>query len=274
VYTIWSGSVGDPVWIRPNWPLHEVRGLFSFRRGGVSLPPYEELNVGLHVGDDADAVLKNRERCAIEVGCPVERWVVAEQVHGAKVAVITEAEAGCGARDVHSAIQGADALVTDVSGLGLVVMAADCVPVLFYDGVRQVIGAAHSGWKGTVQHIVRRVLETMQQAFQSNPADVQVWIGPSIRQCCYEVNDVVADPIKAEFGRRVLVKRFHRAERYLLSLQACVRQDLLRSGVRPEHIVDTGVCTSCQADVLFSHRADAGRTGRQLAMVCLVEDEV
>jgi polyphenol oxidase len=274
VYTIWSGSVGDPVWIRPNWPSHGVRGLFSFRRGGVSLPPYEELNVGLHVGDDADAVLKNRARCAAEVGCPVERWVVAEQVHSATVAVVTEADAGRGAWDVHTSIQGADALVTDVRGLGLVVMAADCVPVLFYDEVRQVIAAAHSGWKGTVQHIVRRVLATMQREFQSNPEDVHVCIGPSIRQCCYEVNDVVADPVKSEFGSHVLAQRFYRRDRHLLSLQACVREDLKRSGVRPEHILDTGVCTSCQSDVLFSHRADAGRTGRQLAMVCLVQEKV
>lgn len=270
MYTVWSGSVLDPIWIRPQWPLHEVRGLFSFRHGGVSTGDYHSLNVGLHVGDEAQAVIQNRRLCAELMGGSLDDWVVAEQVHDTTVAVVNGGQAGKGAYDTASAVAGADALVTNAPGVTLVVMAADCVPLLFFDKRRRVIAAAHSGWKGTVGHIARRVVETMVQTYQTDPRDVEVWLGPSIRRCCYEVNDVVAQPVEREFGKAYLIPRFKAPGKYWLGLQACIRKDLLDAGVPRRQIVDSGVCTSCQSRLLFSHRADAGRTGRQLAAIRLM----
>lgn len=269
MYTVWSGSVLDPIWIRPDWPLHVVRGLFSFRHGGVSTGDYHSLNVGLHVGDRPDCVIQNRRLCADQLGSTLDEWVVAEQVHGTTVAVVDEGQAGRGAYDATSAVAGADALVTDVPGITLVVMAADCVPLLFFDRRRRAVAAAHSGWKGTVGHIAQRVIETMARTYGTDPADVEVWLGPSIRRCCYEVSDAVAQPVMREFGKAYLIPRFNAPGKYWLSLQSCICKDLVDAGVPPSQIVDCGVCTSCQSTRLFSHRADAGRTGRQLAAIRL-----
>ncbi|MCL6515391.1 peptidoglycan editing factor PgeF [Alicyclobacillus sp.] len=272
MYTRWTGSISDPVFIEPDWPSDAARGLFSFRVGGVSLPPFHALNVGLRVADEPQRVIQNRAVCAARLGGEVDDFVIGQQVHGASVAVVTRDDRGRGARDADTAIPGVDALVTDCPGLTLAVMAADCVPVLFHDPVRRVVGAAHSGWKGTVAHVVRRVLEVMGEAYGTRAADVDVWIGPSIRRCCYEVDDPVADQVRAAFPRPPIWPRFGRPGKYWLSLQSAIRSDLLAAGVRAEHIHDTGVCTHCHPAMLFSHRADRGRTGRQMGAVRLVQD--
>lgn len=267
--TNWTGSAGDPVWIRPEWPTDRVRGIFSFREGGVSEAPYQSLNVGYHVGDDAAAVTENRRRCAEAIGANLEDLVVPEQVHGAGVAVVTEAHRGRGSTPSSPPIAGVDGVVSNVPGLALTIMAADCVPMLFYDAKAGVIGAAHSGWRGTVSHISREVLRTMSEAFGSRPQDVDVWLGPSIRRCCYEVDDRVAEPVMESFGRGPLLPRHARPGKYLFSQQACIRLDLLSAGVTEEHIHDVGVCTACHTHLLYSHRAEQGKTGRLLGAIRL-----
>ncbi|MCL6444778.1 MAG: polyphenol oxidase family protein, partial [Alicyclobacillus sp.] len=148
--TQWTGSLNEPIWIKPSWPIEIARGLFSFRTHGVSEGPFASLNVGYHVPDQPDAVTENRRRIARELGGDLEDWVVAEQVHGTHVAVVHQAHRGQGATPALSPVPGVDALVTQEPGLTLVVMSADCVPMLFFDPVQRAIGVAHSGWKGTV----------------------------------------------------------------------------------------------------------------------------
>ncbi|MCL6548879.1 MAG: peptidoglycan editing factor PgeF [Alicyclobacillus sp.] len=268
--TDWTGSLDGPIWIKPRWPSGIARGLFSFRTHGVSAPPFESLNVGFHVQDDPELVLANRRRCAVELGGDVGDWIAGEQVHGTAVAVVGRADRGTGADGRTAPVPGVDALVTDEPGVTLVTLAADCVPLLFLDPVRRVIAAAHSGWKGTVGHIAAEVLLTMRERFGCRPSEVDVWLGPSIRRCCYEVDDPVAERVRAAFGPRYLIPRHGRPGKYWLGLQACIRTDLLAAGVRPDHIHDVGVCTSCRKSVLFSHRADQGRTGRLLGAVRLL----
>lgn len=268
--TNWTGSAGDPIWIRPDWPAHRVRGAFSFRTGGVSDTPYHSLNVGYHVGDTAESVTENRRRCAEGVGASLSEMVVPAQVHGAAVAVVTDADRGRGSTGDADALPDVDAVVTDVPGVMLTVMAADCVPMLFFDPRRGVIGAAHSGWRGTVSHIAPKVVRAMRDTYDCRPQDVDVWLGPSIRRCCYEVDDRVAEPVRAEFGGKPLIVRHARPGKYLLSIQACILADLFACGVDVHHVHDVGVCTACHTDVLFSHRAEQGRTGRLLGAVRLL----
>lgn len=267
--TNWTGSVDDPIWIRPDWPTGVVQGAFSFRKGGVSEAPFASLNVGFHVGDDPLLVTENRRRCATAVSGTFEDFVVPEQVHGAGVAVVTEAHRGSGRDASHPPIPDVDGLVTNRAGITLMVMAADCVPLLFFDPVQRVIGAAHSGWRGTVLHIAREMLTLMADTYGSKPSDVDVWLGPSVRQCCYEVDERVARPIEDGFGTKPLIVRQSKPGKYLLSLQACIEADLLRAGVVPSHVHDVGVCTACHTDSLFSHRAEHGKTGRLLGEVRL-----
>jgi YfiH family protein len=136
-----------------------------------------------------------------------------------------------------------------------------------FDRGRRAVAAVHSGWRGTVGGIAGRVIEHLREAYGSRPDDVEVWLGPSIRSCCYEVDERVADEVRRVFGHTPLQPRFARPGKYWLSLQACIRQDLVRHGVRPEDIHDTGVCTACRTRHLFSHRAEHGRTGRLLGAI-------
>lgn len=268
--TNWTGSANSPVWIHPDWPGDVVRGLFSFRTHGVSPQPYSSLNVGYHVSDNPDKVRQNRLICATALGGELSDWVVPEQVHGVGVAVVDETYAGQGALPASQPVHQVDALVTNRPGLALVVMSADCVPILFFDPVRHVVAAAHSGWKGTVGHIAKCVVETMTSTFGTHPSDIDIWLGPSIRRCCYEVDDTVAVPVHDAFGGGPLVRRHQSPGKYWLSLHACIRQDLLASGVARNHIHDTGVCSGCRTSVLFSHRMERGKTGRFLGAVRLV----
>lgn len=265
----WNGGTNQQLEIRPTWSDENITAGFSFLRGGVSPLPWESLNLGFHVNDDSQRVLENRRLWSQTRYGTVEEWVVGEQVHGTRVTTVVAADAGKGATLWNAPMPACDALITQARGTTLVVLTADCVPVLFYDPVQQAIGAAHSGWRGTVDHIAVRVLERMAVEFSTRPEDVRVSIGPSIRSCCYEVDELVANPVRVAFGSRVLWKRPARVDKYLLSLQSCIRADLLDCGVAFANVDDVGVCTSCHHDVLFSHRADKGKTGRQCGAIRL-----
>ncbi|QSO49477.1 peptidoglycan editing factor PgeF [Alicyclobacillus mengziensis] len=266
----WTGSMTKrDIWVTPAFAGESVSAGYSFREGGYSEGAYRGLNLGFHVGDDTQKVTENRAYVA-ECGFgPVSEWVVAKQVHGNGVAVVGQAERSSGALADVLPVPDCDALVTNEPDTTLVVLTADCVPVLFYDPIHHAIGAAHSGWKGTTLHIVQQVFFHMNFLYHTEAKDLQVSIGPSIRRCCYEVDDKVADPVRREFGEQYLVPRFQTKGKYFLSLQACIQSDLRKLGVPAENIDDVGVCTSCHTDVLFSHRAEHGRTGRECGLIRL-----
>lgn len=265
------GSSPDLMWIETDWPDDMARGVFTLRHGGVSEAPFHSLNVGYHVPDEAQSVRANREICVTLTGGKLSDWVVPEQVHSASVAVVGAADRGRGSNPETPPVPGVDALVTNAPGVTLVVLSADCVPLLFLDPVRRAVAAAHSGWRGTVSHIAREVLRTLATEYGSQPEDVDVWMGPSVRRCCYEVDDLVAGPVITEFGAKTLIPRAAVDGKYWLSLQACIRHDLLAAGVTQGHIHDVGLCSACKTDMLFSHRAEHGKTGRFMGAVRLAE---
>ncbi|MCY0886959.1 MAG: peptidoglycan editing factor PgeF [Alicyclobacillaceae bacterium] len=261
------GEVNGRAWVHPQQAKGSVLAAFSCRVGGDSTGPFASLNVGLHVGDDPLQVIRSREQCAAYCGVPLEHFVFAEQVHGSAVAVVTHEHAGRGARNLATAIPGVDALVTNQSGLALAILVADCVPILMWDEARHVVAAIHSGWRGTVLHLAAKTVDVMKEQFGTHPSDVRVALGPSIRRCCYEVDDAVLDKVKSEFSPLV-VSPSARPKHAYLSLVDCIREDLDKSGVLPDHVEDVGICTSCHHNLFFSYRKE-GRTGRSLAVVCL-----
>lgn len=269
--TGWTGSLDTPSMLRVNFSTDAASGLFTLRTGGVSTTPFDTLNLGFHVKDDPLHVQENRRICATFIGGALEDFVVPEQVHGNGVATVGIKERGMGSSYDSTPVEGVDAVVTNEPGLTLAVLSADCIPILFFDKEQRVVGAAHSGWKGTVSHIARNVISTMQREYGSLPSNIEVWLGPSIRRCCYEVDERVALPIQQEFGRKPLIPRQNRNGKFLLSLQSCVRMDLEAVGVASDRIHDVGVCTSCRTNALFSHRAEHGRTGRFMGLVRLRE---
>lgn len=258
-------------WIEPRWSKGSVRGLFSLRHGGFSKAPFDTLNMGLHVGDEEYLVIRNRQTISRAMNVSLDDWVAGTQVHGAEVFRVERAHRGAGSRSEADAIPGVDGLMTNERGIVLSVFAADCVPILFYDKTRQVIATAHSGWKGTAEHIVIRVVEAMKSQYACRAQDIQIALGPSIRRCCYEVDNRVIEPMANIFGRHVFTPRVHRPQHALLSLQDAIRQDALKVGILPRNIEDTGICTSCRSDEVFSHRKDGGRTGRLVGILTLLD---
>jgi YfiH family protein len=207
----------------------------------VSEGPYESLNLGILTDDVRSRVVENRELLLADLG--LSDVAMGRQVHGVAIREWdSPPEEGVELAEL-------DGHVTRVPGLGLLVLVADCLPVALVGGGRAAM--LHCGWRGLAGGIVERALES----FDAPPAAA---IGPGIGRCCYEVGDEVL----AEFAEYEGV-----AEGRMLSLRAVARQKLEAAGVT--RIEDVDLCTSCRADLFFSHRRDAGVTGRQAGIAWL-----
>lgn len=176
-----------------------VRAVITTRTGGVSTGPYASLNLGLHVGDDPAAVVENRRRAAGMIGLGLEDLVFLRQSHGAAVAVVGREDRGRGATDEGSAVEGVDAAVTTTPGVGLVVMAADCVPVVLVDVAAGVLGCVHAGWRGLTSGVVGSAVEVMAE-LGARPGQLEVVVGPAIAADAYQVGEDVRSAVEAAFG--------------------------------------------------------------------------
>ncbi|MCI3921048.1 peptidoglycan editing factor PgeF [Paenibacillus sp. TRM 82003] len=237
---------------------------FTTRNGGVGAAPWATLNVALHVGDSDADVAENRRRVAEAAGFAFEAWTCAEQVHGCDVAIVRSEDAGAGRLTRTDAIPSKDALVTDAPGLMLNAFYADCVPLWFVDPTRRAVGLAHAGWRGAVADVAGETVRAMSRAFGSSPSELHAAVGPSIRGCCYEVDDAVARHIPADSEA---LKRSTSPDRYMLDLAIFNRQKLTEAGIMANRIEISQYCTSCRTDLYFSHRKENGRTGRMTAWI-------
>ncbi|MBN1990354.1 MAG: peptidoglycan editing factor PgeF [Bacteroidales bacterium] len=227
-------------------------------------------NMSLNVGDSLDQVVANRESLAQGLGVELNQMVFANQVHGSEVALITAEQAGSGARALQSAIPNTDAMVTSTPGVMLVTLAADCVPILFFDPVKRAIGVAHAGWKGTVAKIPAQTIRAMQEHFGSVPSDILVSIGPSIGACCYEVGyDVVVAADKAFGAGNPFVLMDMEHSKPVFDLWKANLQSLTDVGVTLSNVEIASICTKCHADFFFSARN--GHNGRFVAGIMLCE---
>jgi polyphenol oxidase len=250
--------------------LGGVAAYFTGRSGGASDRWDGGLNWSYSVGDEQGAVAENRRRSLAHLGLPLHSAVMAGLVHGNRVVAVT-GEEGPG-QDAVRLVPDCDALITDRAGLALVVTAADCVPVFLYDPVRRAVGAVHAGWRGTVAGICAAAVEAMAETYGCEPGEIHAAVGPSIGPCCYEVDEAVAGPVRAYYGKgdssEGLLLPGRAPGKYMLDLWAANRQDLLRAGVL--HVSVSGACTACGVDRLFSHRAEAGTAGRGAAVIALL----
>lgn len=240
------------------------------RLGGLSAPPFESLNLGLHVGDEPDCVVANRRRLAAAVKLPLARFVYAEQVHGRRVTAVLAEMAGRGATTLADAVPGTDALITDETELCLMVLVADCVPVLLLDPVRRAVGVAHAGWRGTVEDVAGATVRAMASHYGCRPSDLRVGLGPAAGPEGYEVDEPVLDAVSAAFGRRAAgLLRPTRPGHACLDLWAANRLQLEAAGVPPHHIEVAPVSTLVTTQRFFSARVAAGPTGRFGAGIAL-----
>lgn len=216
--------------------------------------------------DDRDAVTHNYQLFCEAAGFDFYSLVASSQDHHTFVRVVTSADKGVGIRRQKD-ILSVDALVTIEPGVTLCTYYADCTPIFFVDMVTKAIGLAHAGWRGTVARIADRVLETMHDSFGTDPADVVCAVGPNIMSCCYEVDQPVADAFYAlglDSSRFVTPKD---GGKFMIDMLECNREILVDCGVKPENITLGDLCTRCNSDLLWSHRATAGDRGTMCAML-------
>lgn len=253
----------------------ELTAGFTSRRGGAGAAPFESLNCALHVGDDPQTVIHNREKIGNTLHIPFETWTCAEQVHGSEVLVVTGAQRGRGRLSREDSVGDKDGMVTNEPGVWLTAFFADCVPLYFYDPENKAVGIAHAGWRGTAADIAGAAVRTMAEAFGSEPARLLAAIGPSIGGCCYEVDRTVIDPMERTLARLGMNNPDGRAYRrtengkFLLDLREINARCLAKAGILPMHIEITHLCTSCDTETFFSHRKERGRTGRMAAWIGL-----
>ncbi|HEY0756403.1 MAG TPA: peptidoglycan editing factor PgeF [Ktedonobacteraceae bacterium] len=284
-----------------------VHGIFT-RKGGYSQPPYHSLNVSLSSSEErfADAA---RNRFQVLQSLDIAEYPCATMwmIHSARVIKLDADnwpdwsedwphrayaldEVGCptGTRlqwTFKPRTQG-DALITRRRGVALAMSTADCVPLLFYDPVSEAIGVAHAGWRGSARGIAAATVAAMHEAFGSRPADIHVGIGPSIGPCCYEVSEEVRElflsqreftdiPTEARYRELIASSavfetlQLSTGKSLRLDLWETNRQQLLLAGLTPAHIELPAICTSCEKERFFSHRAEGGRTGRFPAILAL-----
>ena len=148
---------------------------------------------------------------------------------------------------------------------------ANCVPLFFYDPVKQAVGASHSGWRGTVRRMGACTVEAMQREFGSKPEDIYAVIGPSICQKCYEVSEDVIDEFKKTFDEKYWMNLWEAKEnkKYQLDLWEANRIVLEEAGIPADQIEISEYCTCCRSDVLFSHRATNGHRGNLSGVITL-----
>lgn len=257
-----------------SFPMFRDTGLvtdgFSTRLGGVSEGCFSSLNLSFDRGDDRAAVAENFRRMGEALGVRCEDMVLSQQTHTTNIRIVTDEDRGKGItreRDYTDI----DGLITNVPGICLVTTYADCVPLYFLDPAKKVIALSHSGWRGTVGKIGKKTVELMHDNFGSDPADILAAVGPSVCQDCYEVSADVIDRFKEVFDRSVWDELFYGKPdgKYQLDLWKANEKIFLEAGIRKEHIAVTNVCTHCNSEILYSHRAMGDKRGNLCAFLAL-----
>lgn len=254
------------------FPLLEKKGLvhgFSTRLGGVSKGYFSSMNLSFQRGDREEDVRENYKRIGDAIGFSPENLVFSDQIHEDRIYSVTRRD--CGKGFTKELLKGNDGLVTNERQVPLVTFYADCVPIFFYDPVREVIGMAHSGWRGTVKRIGCKMIKTMQKEYGSNVEDILVVIAPSICKDCYEISEDVAKEFMKEMQEisTELYLEEKGDKKYQLDLWKVNEEMLLRAGVLKEHLSVTDLCTCCNPELFFSHRASEGKRGNLAGFMML-----
>ena len=238
-----------------------VKHAIFTRQGGLSPEPWHSLNVGGTVGDDLARVRANRNLSLKVLGCEPDSVFDVWQVHSADVICATAP------RPDTESVRQADIILTDKPELTLYMRFADCVPILFHDPRKGVIGVAHAGWVGTLRDVATTTIKAMAKQYGSNPADIVAGIGPSIGPDHYEVGSDVILQVMQKFGDE--------SEQLLQSHNGKIHFDLWKTNrlllekAGVEKIEVAEICTACNTGDWFSHRAEKGRTGRFGALITL-----
>lgn len=242
---------------------------FTTRLGGVSQGECFSLNLGFNRNDSRENVMQNYRLVCEAMGFNLENLVLSRQVHGNKIYKVTKNDKGKGICKENDLL-GFDGLMTNEREVVLVTFYADCVPLFFYDPVNNAIALSHSGWRSTKKQIAAETVKAMKNEYGSNPDELICAVGPSIRQCCFEVGEEVVNefvndiPWSSEYCSRKSKDKWH------IDLQGIIKKTLLNEGISENNITDANICTKCDKDTFFSHRGDNGKTGSMTAFMQLL----
>ncbi|MCB9707863.1 MAG: peptidoglycan editing factor PgeF [Myxococcales bacterium] len=239
---------------------HRFKHGFSLRQGGVSVPPFDTLNLGRQVSDNPKHVVENHRRFAAEVGYDAEGLYEISQVHGCHIEVADPTRSAASFR-----VREGDALIGSHDGVAVAVRTADCMPLLLADPESGVVAAVHAGWRGIALGVVRSSVLALTQRMHVKQTELLVGIGPHIRQCCFEVGeDVRAILVACSDASNVVITHTTKPR---VSLVGIVMSQLLSLGALFTHIDDVGGCTHCEGDRFFSYRRDGAASGRHAAVI-------
>lgn len=245
--------------------LLPVPHAFSTRLGGVSPAPWDSLNLRPGMGDGDLALRENYRRFCACAGVDMDRLVLSRQVHETTVRPCTAIDAGKGLdrqRDYD-----ADGLITNEKNLPLAVFSADCGVILLHDPVTGAAGGVHAGWRGCAGGILERAVQAMGENYGAKPENLLAAIGPCIGQCCFETDGDVPQAMRSALGPEAEPFLEKRGAKYHVDLAGLNRWWLLRSGLLPEHIDVSGLCTACRPDLFWSHRKMGDARGVHAAVI-------
>jgi len=241
---------------------------FTTRRGGISAPPFDTLNLGMKWGDARAHVIENRRRLQVATG--VERIFVARQVHGANVLQVSAGDVPADIGQIE-----ADGLFSDAPGIAVGVYVADCIPVLMADARTGGFAAVHAGWRGTLAGVVPAAVRRLVDELGARPQDLRVALGPAIGVCCFEVGEEVVDAVARAIPRATapaasVIRRAANGRAHVDLKRLNVM--LLEAEGVPASAIDVGPeCTSCDRARFFSYRRDKGETGQAIGFICAAE---
>ena len=245
---------------------NEILFFTTTRLGGISKPPFDTFNLGNYSDDDPNDISENRRRLAKTLGIEPHRLIVPKQVHGDRIATIDKHFFSLPPFKQTLHINDCDALITNQKEVCIGVTTADCLPVLLYDPIQQVIAAIHAGWRSTVLKIVKKTIDTMSGTFNTSASDLIAAIGPAIGQQAFEVGEEVMTAFneagllyKTAFYRHPETGKGH------INLSEVNRLQLIDCGVNSNNIETAELCTHSNRHTFFSARRDGIRSGRMVS---------
>lgn len=230
----------------------EVVSFSTTRHGGVSKGKLATLNINPHRGDEPSAVAENLQAVAAEIGVQADKVIRLHQIHETHCLTVTDAFFSLSVTEQNEMEEGKDAVVTDCRNVCIGVHTADCVPILFYDPVHHAIGAAHAGWRGTVQRIAQHTLLKMTELYGTDPKELKAVVGPCISLKNFEVGQEVYDAFSAAGFPMERIARMY--EKWHINLPLCNQLQLEELGVPTTNIIQSGICTYDNASDFFSAR--------------------
>ncbi len=224
----------------------------STRKGGVSLSPYQSLNLGPFTTDDPSSIEKNLAIFCRDLDIRSSQLALSRQVHGDQILYVNSP----------GRYEGYDAMITEVPDVFLGIGTADCCPVLLWDPIKNAVGAVHAGWRGAANQILIKTIAEMNQMFDSNPADLCIYLGTCIGWTRYEIGEEVADQFP-----EVFLRPGHQEDKYFFDLKGCLFAQALAAGITTDHVTASLHCSFDEEELFFSYRRDGAQSGRMLSVI-------